>query len=196
MLGSQLQCVAAKTHQIQSQGSYSSKRFWGGMSRTVSFAHICLLSPKVSTPQQNLLSETLIVVQYLYVLARAQRKEGGNVKSMTTSKASDGIPMTTSEELRLGKEGGPLPFAPLASRCPVFTYSCIHSRVYVATFAHVHIHRACTLPMFLICVHTTQWFVYCVCVHASLCVCSPVCMITNKAPERRLLKTRRVPFEV
>ena len=37
----------------------------------------------------------------IQVVARAQRKEGGNVKNMTTSK-----------ELRQGKEGGP-PLLPL-----------------------------------------------------------------------------------
>ena len=42
-------------------------------------------------------------VNAIKVLARTQRKEGDNVKSMTTSK-----------ELRHGKKGGPPPIVPLA----------------------------------------------------------------------------------
>ena len=56
------------------------------------------------------------------VLARAQRKEGGNVNSMPTSKAylhPNCIPMTTSEELRLGKGRVGHPLCPLAKTLKV-----------------------------------------------------------------------------
>ena len=64
VLGSQL---AAKTHQIQSQGSYFSKHFWGAC-HAPSVSHTSVsCPPKISTPQQKFLYETMNVVQYLYV---------------------------------------------------------------------------------------------------------------------------------